>query len=194
MDDADPALSGQRDRHRRLGHGVHRRREHRHLDRDAAGEAGPVETSFGRTPDSPGTSSTSSKVSPSLANFASSERRRSRSSRPSSSPSKDRAYHRPPTTTEAQPARTRSEQAIGNLELGCEWTSPLASSLSALRRALRLPPPRHPGRSPLRLVRCRRTRRARTKPRPCVVLTEVVTERRLRRASRGDSRPSSTRR
>src|SRR5581483_4346480 len=48
-----------------------------------------VETSFGSTSDSAGTSRTSSNARPSRANFSSSARRRSTSRRPSSSPSKE---------------------------------------------------------------------------------------------------------
>jgi hypothetical protein len=51
-----------------------------------------VETSFGRTADSAGTSRTSSNVRPSFANFASSASKRSTSTRPSSSSAKEPAY------------------------------------------------------------------------------------------------------
>src|SRR5690625_213616 len=39
VEDPDPALAGHRDRHPRLGHGVHRGRQQRDLDVDLAGEA-----------------------------------------------------------------------------------------------------------------------------------------------------------
>ena len=58
-----------------------------------------VETSLGRTCDSAGTSSTSSNVRPSFANFCSSERRRSSSARPTCSSVKDRRV----TTAPARP-------------------------------------------------------------------------------------------
>ena len=70
MDDADPALAGERDREPRLGDGVHRRRDDRdrELDRRASAACASRPRSEARS-DSAGTSRTSSNVSPSLANF-----------------------------------------------------------------------------------------------------------------------------
>ena len=63
---ADAALAGHRDRHPRLGHGVHRAGDQRHLQRDPPGQRGsPCRTSLGTTSDSAGSRSTSSKVRPS---------------------------------------------------------------------------------------------------------------------------------
>src|SRR5204863_517574 len=61
-----------------------------------------VETSFGRTRDSAGTSNTSSNVSPSLANFRSRERSRSTSRCESCSSSIERWYQRVPTAPAAR--------------------------------------------------------------------------------------------
>ena len=85
---ADAADPRERDREPRLGDGVHRRGDDRDRELDLARQPRRVETSFGSTSDSAGTSRTSSNASPSRANFCSSSRSRSTSIRPSSSPSK----------------------------------------------------------------------------------------------------------
>ena len=64
MDDADAALLRHRDRQPRLGDGVHRRAEQRHVDADVAREpATRRRPALGSTVECRGTSSTSSKVS-----------------------------------------------------------------------------------------------------------------------------------
>src|SRR5436309_3301015 len=60
-----------------------------------------VETSLGRTCDSAGTSRTSSKVSPSRANFSSSATRRSSSSLATCTSARERSYQRRPTRSVA---------------------------------------------------------------------------------------------
>ncbi len=73
VEDADAALAGERDREPRLRHRVHRSRDDRECSARSTGVSRVrVETSFGSTRDSAGTSSTSSNVSPSFANFRSS--------------------------------------------------------------------------------------------------------------------------
>ena len=71
MDDPDAALARERDRQPRLGDGVHRRRDDRDVELDRARQ--PRRASRRRSAarrDSAGTSRTSSKVSPSLANLS----------------------------------------------------------------------------------------------------------------------------
>ena len=81
VEDADSALAGQRDGQPRLGDRVHRGRDDRDLRaRSPRVSRVAVDTSLGSTADAAGTSSTSSNVSPSCANFRSSASSRSSSS------------------------------------------------------------------------------------------------------------------
>ena len=63
VDDAEPAGLRHGDRQRRLGHGVHRRRDQRDAELDLAGDAGSRVGLAGQDADAAGTSITSSKVS-----------------------------------------------------------------------------------------------------------------------------------